>query len=93
MADQERLVKTLIDLIKIDSPSGEEDAMDAEVSSRLESLGLKVSHASFNNVIATLEGEGRPIMLSAHIATVEPGRHLSRRSGGRYRVQWQKSGH
>ncbi len=76
MADQERLVKTLIDLIKIDSPSGEEDAMDAEVSSRLESLGLKVSHDSFNNVIATLEGEGRPIMLSAHIDTVEPGRGI-----------------
>ena len=76
MADQERLVKTLIDLIKIDSPSGEEDAMDAEVSSRLESLGLKVSHDSFNNVIAALEGEGRPIMLSAHIDTVEPGRGI-----------------
>ena len=76
MADQERLVKTLIDPIKIDSPSGEEDAMDAEVSSRLESLGLKVSHDSFNNVIATLEGEGRPIMLSAHIDTVEPGRGI-----------------
>ncbi len=44
MADQERLVKTLMELIKIDSPSGEEDAMDAEVSARLESMGLKVSH-------------------------------------------------
>ena len=41
MADQTRLVKTLIDLIKIDSPSGEEDAMDLEVSSRLEALGRK----------------------------------------------------
>ena len=62
MADQERLVKTLIDLIKSDSPSAEEDAIDAEVSSRLEALGLKVSHDSFNNVIAALEGEGSPIM-------------------------------
>ena len=76
MADQERLVKTLIDLIKIDSPSGEEDAMDAEVSARLESMGLKVSHDTYNNVIAKLPGEGPPIMLSAHLDTVEPGRGI-----------------
>ena len=31
MADRERLVKTLLDLIRIDSPSGEEDAMALEV--------------------------------------------------------------
>ena len=60
MADQERLVTTLMELIKIDSPSGEEDAMDAEVSTRLESLGLKVSHDSYNNVISQLPGEGLP---------------------------------
>ena len=76
MADQERLVTTLMELIKIDSPSGEEDAMDAEVSTRLESLGLKVSHDSYNNVIAQLPGEGLPIMLSAHLDTVEPGRGI-----------------
>ena len=76
MADQERLVKTLMELIRIDSPSGEEDAMDAEVSSRLESLGLKVSHDSFNNVIAQLAGDGPPVMLSAHLDTVEPGRGI-----------------
>jgi tripeptide aminopeptidase len=76
LADQERLVKTLMELIKIDSPSGEEDAMDAEVSARLESLGLQVSHDSFNNIIAKLPGEGPPIMLSAHLDTVEPGRGI-----------------
>ena len=76
MADQERLIKTLIDLIKIDSPSGEEDAMDEEVSSRLEALGLNVSHDSYNNVIAKLAGQGQPVMLSAHLDTVEPGRGI-----------------
>jgi tripeptide aminopeptidase len=76
LADQERLIKTLMELIKIDSPSGEEDAMDAEVSTRLESLGLKVSHDAYNNVIAQLTGEGPPIMLSAHLDTVEPGRGI-----------------
>ena len=76
MADQERLVKTLIDLIKIDSPSGEEDAMDEAVSSRLEALGLQVSHDSYNNVIAKLAGQRQPVMLSAHLDTVEPGRGI-----------------
>jgi tripeptide aminopeptidase len=65
-----------MELIKIDSPSGEEDAMDAEVSARLESMGLKVSHDTYNNVIAKLPGEGPPIMLSAHLDTVEPGRGI-----------------
>ena len=76
MADQERLVKTLMELIRIDSPSGEEDAMDAEVSSRLKILGLAVSHDSYNNVIGKLSGEGPPVMLSAHLDTVEPGRGI-----------------
>ena len=72
MANLERLVTTLIELIQIDSPSGEEDAIDAEVSSRLNSLGLSVSHDSYNNVIAKLSGQGPPLLLSAHLDTVEP---------------------
>ena len=76
MADQERLVKTLVDLIRIDSPSGEEDAIDAEVSSRLKLLGLTVSHDSYNNVVAKLPGKGVPLLLSAHLDTVEPGRGI-----------------
>ncbi len=76
MPNQDRLIKTLIDLIRIDSPSGEEDAMDREVSSRLEALGLKVSHDSYQNVIAKLDGNGPPVILSAHLDTVEPGRGI-----------------
>ena len=76
MADQERLVNTLIDLIQIDSPSGEEDDIDVEISSRLKLLGLTVSHDSYNNVIARLAGRGVPLLLSAHLDTVEPGRGI-----------------
>ena len=76
MANRDRLTKTLIDLIRIDSPSGEEDAIDREVSSRLEALGLKVHHDSFNNVIAKLPGVGEPVLLSAHLDTVDPGRGI-----------------
>ena len=76
MVNRERLVQTLMDLIRIDSPTGEEDAIDREVTGRLQTLGLTVRHDSFNNVIAKLEGDGEPVMLSAHLDTVEPGRGI-----------------
>ena len=76
MANRERLVQTLMDLIRIDSPTGEEDEMDREVSSRLQALGFSVQHDAYGNVIAKLEGEGEPLILSAHLDTVEPGRGI-----------------
>ena len=77
MANRERLISTLMDLIRIDSPTGEEDAIDLEVSSRLTALGCQVYHDSFNNLIAKLGGEGDPVILSAHLDTVEPGRGIN----------------
>jgi len=76
LANKERLIKTLIELIKIDSPSGEEDAIDAELSSRLGALGCQVQHDSYNNLIAKLPGEGEPLLLSSHMDTVDPGRGI-----------------
>ncbi len=76
MANRERLLNTLLDLIRIDSPTGEEDAVDREVTSRLQALGFKVYHDSFNNVIANLDGQGEPVILSAHLDTVEPWRGI-----------------
>jgi putative aminopeptidase FrvX len=60
MANRDRLIRTLMDLIRIDSPTGEEDAMDEEVTGRLRELGFGVYHDSFKNVIATLPGQGEP---------------------------------
>ena len=82
MANRDRLVETLIDLIRIDSPTGEEDEIDREVSSRLRALGFKVRHDDYQNLIASLEGQGEPIMLSAHLDTVEPGRGIRPRLEG-----------
>ncbi len=76
MADRQRLVETLVDLIRIDSPSGEEDAIDQEVSARLSALGMTVEHDAYNNIIARLEGSGEPLLLSAHLDTVEPGQGI-----------------
>ena len=76
MAQKERLLKTLVELIQIDSPSGEEDAIDSEVSSRLRALGCQVRHDSYNNIIAKLAGDGDPVLLSCHLDTVDPGRGI-----------------
>ena len=77
MADRQRVIDTLVDLIRIDSPSGEEDAIDLDVSARLSALGLTVEHDSYNNIVARLEGMGEPLLLSAHLDTVEPGRGIN----------------
>ena len=76
MADQQRLTNTLIELIKIYSPSGEEDAMDFAVSRKLGFLSLEMIHDSYKNAIAKRPGAGQPLLLSAHLDTVEPGRGI-----------------
>ncbi len=76
MANRERLTQTLMDLIRIDSPTGEEDEMVSEVTTRLRALGFSVRYDAYGNVVASIEGEGEPLMLSAHLDTVEPGRGI-----------------
>ena len=82
MPDRQRLTQTLIDLIRIDSPTGEEDAIDAHLSNLLANLGAAVRHDSYGNLVATLPGSNgasdqRPVMLSAHMDTVDPGRGIN----------------
>ena len=81
MIDRERLTRTLVELIGIDSPTGEEDAIDAHLAARLTTLGAAVRHDAYGNLVATLPGSGAraadaPVMLSAHMDTVEPGRGI-----------------
>ena len=73
MIDRDRLVMTFCDLARIDSPTGEEEEIALELVRRLEVLGLTASRDSYGNVIAT-DGGPDPVMLSAHMDTVEPGR-------------------
>jgi tripeptide aminopeptidase len=71
--DRGRIVSTFLGLVAIDSPSGEEDAVAAELESRLRGLGLEAMQDRAGNVLAWLEGEGEPVLLSAHMDTVLPG--------------------
>ena len=81
MINRDRLVKTFCDLASIDSPSSEEEAIAAELARRLEKLGLAVIRDDYGNIIAS-DGDESPIMLSAHMDTVEPGRGIKPRIEG-----------
>jgi len=75
LINRNRLVKTFMDLVQIDSPSGEEEAMAQEITRRLEGFGFKVMRDEYGNLVANDGGEN-PILLSAHLDTVEPGRGI-----------------
>ena len=81
MIDQDRLVGSFCDLVRIDSPSEEEEEVAQHLIPRLEKLGLTVERDSFGNVIASQEGDN-PLLLSAHMDTVEPGRGIKPQING-----------
>jgi tripeptide aminopeptidase len=74
--NRDRLVRTFLELVAIDSPSGDEEAIAAELVMRLAALSLDASQDAHGNVLARREGEGEPLLLSAHMDTVEPGRGI-----------------
>ncbi|MBI3290441.1 M20/M25/M40 family metallo-hydrolase [Candidatus Microgenomates bacterium] len=81
MVNKKRLLQTFLELVKIDSPSGEEEAMVVEMTKRLKKLGARVEKDSYGNVIAKFSSLQReeniePIILNAHLDTVEPGRGI-----------------
>lgn len=78
--ERERLTQEFMELCRIDSPSREEAAAAADIAARLRKIGLEVvndgSGPSTGNVIGVwpATGPGRPVLLTTHMDTVEPGR-------------------
>lgn len=83
MINAERVKRTFLDLLEINSPSRQERGVADYVKARLVSLGLDVIEddagekigGNAGNVIAFLPGtkpDATPIFLSAHMDTVEP---------------------
>ncbi len=81
----ERVLETFLDLVRIPSPSGQEGAVAAYISSRLEDLGLHVeeddaagvARAGSGNLLVEVPGTGAlpagsgvPLLLCAHMDTV-----------------------
>ncbi len=73
MINSERLVQTFLDLVRIDSPSGQEEAVSRELARRCAALGAQVEQDEHWNVIARWSGSNGaadPVLLSAHMDTV-----------------------
>lgn len=69
----ERLYNTLVDLLHIPSTSGHEEQIRLHLERRLAALGLTTYIDGNGNLIATLVGSGRPLLLNAHMDRVPPG--------------------
>jgi tripeptide aminopeptidase len=70
-ADQ--LYQTLVELVGIPSISGQEAEVRTYLEHHLALLGLKTHVDTSGNLIATIDGEGTPLLLNAHMDRVPPG--------------------
>ncbi|MDD4527835.1 MAG: M20/M25/M40 family metallo-hydrolase [Candidatus Margulisbacteria bacterium] len=75
MVNSKRLVKTFIDLVKIDSESGNEKKVSKYLQKILCDLGLDVALDKKGNIYAISHGKlsGPSLLFSAHMDTVTPG--------------------
>ncbi len=86
MIDANRMVESFMDLVRIDSVSREEGRLAAYLQKQLEALGAETvfdgsagqTGSDTGNLIARFNGHGDqpPLLLSAHMDTVEPGRGI-----------------
>lgn len=88
MLNEKRLVESFVELVKIDSISREERNLADFLIEKLEDLGLEVIvdqagekvKSNCGNIIARFKGnikEVTPIMFSAHMDTVVPGKNIN----------------
>ncbi len=66
----DKTVQLFLDLVKINSVSGDEGLISLFLETKLLSLGLSTSWDEGGNLYAYLPGEGETILLSAHMDTV-----------------------
>jgi tripeptide aminopeptidase len=69
----ERLTDTILNIIRIPSTSGHEEQVCNYLQQQLSSLQLPFSVDSSGNLITTLPGLGKPLLLNAHMDRVPPG--------------------
>jgi len=70
------VVQTFLDLAKIDSPSGNEEAVAAYIINFLKNYGTESIKDKYGNVVSRIYGDGEPIVITGHMDTVEPGRNI-----------------
>lgn len=67
------IYQTLLALLALPSTPGHEEQVRAYLADRLARLGLTTQTDAAGNLIALLPGEGRPLLLNAHMDRVPPG--------------------
>lgn len=72
MIKTDRLLDTFLTLVRVDNPSGQEQAMAQTVIGMLRERGLQPEQDAKGNVIARVPGQGEPLLLSAHLDSVAP---------------------
>ncbi len=73
MIDRDRLLRTFLELVAIDSPSGAEYALAGNLMFRLVALGGNVYQDEHGNVVARWsQGRGECLLLSAQMAPTGP---------------------
>jgi LysW-gamma-L-lysine carboxypeptidase len=65
-------VEFLVDLLRVYSPTGQEDELAKVLCSKMRDLGFEVHIDAANNVVGVLRGKGPKILLCGHMDTV-PG--------------------
>ncbi|GAC1618226.1 MAG: tripeptidase T [Ktedonobacteraceae bacterium] len=68
-----RLCNTLIELVGIPSTSSHEEHVRTYLEQQLKALGLLTRTDATGNLICTLPGTGKPLLLNAHMDRVPPG--------------------
>jgi tripeptide aminopeptidase len=76
MVNQDRLVSTFFDLVRIDSPSGGEQEVVDYIVRRLRAFEIEPKVDSILNVIGRFPGKGEPLLMNAHMDSVEPCRGI-----------------
>lgn len=76
----ERMIKQFMEMVQIDSESGEEAAFIDYLVGEFKTLGADVEKDSYGNLIAKMPARGcegkEPILLSCHADTVKPGKNI-----------------
>lgn len=70
------VVNIFLEIVQIDSPSGQEQGMTAYVKNWLEKIGLSYQIDALGNILAKNQGDGQSILFCVHMDTVEPGKGI-----------------
>ena len=87
MVNEQRLLATFLELVQIDSPSGQEQVIAGVIANKLQALGTAVRVDALFNVTAKIPGQGagkrhRPLFLNAHSDNVAPARGIQPKLAG-----------